>query len=305
MTTFLERLQAGEVLVADGATGTNLQQRGLERGLSSEVWVMERPQEILRLHRDFIAAGANIILTSTFGATRPRLEAGGDPSLAGRAAEVNRRAVELAKQAAHGTATLVAASMGPTGQLLKPLGTLDEADAEIIFGEQARALVEAGADLLVVETQFDLSEARAAVRAARAASGGLPVVCSFSYDRGTRTMMGVRPSQMAAELEELVDVLGINCGRSLDENLKSLQELRRSSSRPIWFKPNAGLPRVDELGNSSYDVTPEMMGARTSEWLQAGAQVVGGCCGTSPQHLREIARAVGERAVGIQTVKQN
>ena len=290
MSGFLEKIQAGRVLVADGATGTNLQQRGLERGVPSEEWVMQRPEEILRLHRDFIAAGAAIILTSTFGASRLRLGAGG--ALAGRVAEVNRRAVELAREAARGSDTLVAASMGPTGQLLKPLGPLDEKEAEAAFAEQAGLLAQAGADLLVVETQFDLAEAKAALRAVRASGGGLPVVCSFSYDRGTRTMMGVRPAQMAAELEDLADVLGINCGRSLDENLKALQELRQATSRPIWFKPNAGLPRVDEQGNSTYDVTPEMMGARVPEWIAAGAAVVGGCCGTSPEHLRAIARAV-------------
>ena len=173
---------------------------------------------------------------------------GAMPGLGRRAAEINRRAVELARQAAAGTDVLVAASIGPTGQLLKPFGPLDEAEAERAFAEQARALAEAGADLLVIETQFDLAEARIALRAARAAASGLPLVCSFSYDRGTRTMMGVQPAQMAGELEGLADVLGINCGRSLDDNLKALQELRAATALPVWFKPNAGLPQLDEDG---------------------------------------------------------
>ncbi len=291
MSKFLERLREGEVLVADGATGTNLQQRGLERGASAEVWVLERPEEIVRLHRDFIAAGANIILTASFGATPVRLDAGG-AGLGSRAAEINRRAVDLARQAAAGTGVLVAGSIGPTGQLLKPFGPLDEAGAERAFGEQARALASAGVDLLVVETQFDLSEARIALRAARGAANGLPLVCSFSYDRGTRTMMGVKPSQMAGELDGLADVLGINCGRSLEDNLKALHELCAATTLPVWFKPNAGLPQVDELGNSAYAVTPEQMGAQAPEWVQAGARVIGGCCGTSPEHLREIANKV-------------
>jgi 5-methyltetrahydrofolate--homocysteine methyltransferase len=290
MTSFLERLQSGQVLVADGATGTNLQQRGLGRGVPADEWVLDRPEEILRLHRDFIAAGANIILTCTFGASSVRLQSEG--ALAGRAAEVNRRAVALAREAARGTDTLVAASIGPTGQLLKPLGPLDEEEAAVAFAEQAGLLSEAGADLLVVETQYDLAEAKAAMRAAREFGGGLPVVCSFSYDRGTRTMMGVKPAQMAAEMEGLADVLGINCGRSLEDNLKALQELRQATARPIWFKPNAGLPKVDEQGVPSYDVTPEMMGARVPGWIAAGASIVGGCCGASPQHLRAIAQAV-------------
>ena len=294
MAKFLERVKAGEVLVADGATGTNLQQRGLERGASPEVWVLERPQEIVRLHRDFLAAGADIILTSTFGATALRLEAAGGPALAARAAEVNRRAVELARQAAAEAGrpdALVAGSIGPTGQLLKPFGPLEEAAAEEAFAGQAQALVDAGVDLLVVETQFDLGEARAALRAARRVSGDTPLVCSFSYDRGTRTMMGVRPSQMAGEMQGLADVLGINCGRSLEDNFKALGELRAATGLPVWFKPNAGLPEVDGQGRSVYSVTPEQVGAQAPEWVKAGAQVVGGCCGTSPEHLREIARA--------------
>jgi 5-methyltetrahydrofolate--homocysteine methyltransferase len=287
MATFLERLRGGGRLAADGATGTNLQQRGLAQGVAPETWVLERPQEIERLHRDFIAAGADIILTCTFGGTRLRL---GD--LAGQAAEVNTRAVALAKAAAAGSETLVAVSIGPTGQMLQPYGPLDEAEAEAAFAEQVRTLVAAGADLLVVETQFDLVEAKAALRAARSAGGGLPVVCSFSYDRGTRTMMGVRPSQMAAEVGDLADVLGINCGRSLDDNEKALAELRAATSKPIWFKPNAGLPHADAAGALGYDVTPDMMGERAPRWLAAGAQIIGGCCGTSPEHLAAIAKAV-------------
>ena len=197
----------------------------------------------------------------------------------------------LAKEAAAGTAVLVAGSIGPTGQLLKPLGPLEEADAISAFAIQARALSEAGADLLVIETQFDLGEARAALQAARAASR-LPIVCSFSYDRGTRTMMGVRPAQMAQELGGLVDVLGINCGRSLEENFKALQELRSATSLPIWFKPNAGLPELDPEGNPTYTLAPEQEGALAAQWVKAGAQVIGGCCGTSPEHLRAIASAV-------------
>jgi 5-methyltetrahydrofolate--homocysteine methyltransferase len=288
MTAFLDRLRAGQVLVSDGATGTNLQQRGLARGVPSERWVLENPGEITRLHGDFIEAGSDLVLTSTFGASSIRLEQAG---LAGRAAEVNQQAVALARQAGAGRGTLVAGSIGPTGHLLKPLGPLDEEDAVAAFTAQAQALAEAGVDLLVVETQFDLSEARAAVRAVRAVSQ-LPLVVSFSYDRGTRTMMGVRPSTMAAELADLgVDVLGINCGRSLEDNLKALNELRAATQLPLWFKPNAGLPVLDENANPTYTISPEQMGAQVPTWIAAGAQIVGGCCGTSPAHLAAIAQA--------------
>ena len=287
--SFLDRLRAGDILVADGATGTNLQQRGLGRGVSSERWVLDNPEQIVRLHCDFIEAGADLILTSTFGATSIRLEQSG---LAGRTAEVNRKAVGLARQAAGPSGALVAGSIGPTGHLLKPLGPLDEADAVAAFAAQAQALTTAGADLLVIETQFDLGEARAAVQGVRSVSN-LPLVVSFSYDRGTRTMMGVRPASMAAELADLgVDVLGINCGRSLEDNYKVLGELRAATALPIWFKPNAGLPVLDEEANPTYTISPEQMGAQAASWVSAGAQVVGGCCGTSPAHLAAIAQAV-------------
>ncbi len=288
MANFLDLLKSKKTLVSDGATGTNLQKRGLERGAAAERWVLERPQEIVRLHRDFIAAGADIILTCTFGGTSIRLEHNG---LAQQAVEINRRAVALAREAAAGTQVLVAGSIGPTGQLLKPLGPLEEPDAISAFAIQARALSEAGVDLLVIETQYDLGEARAALQAVRAASR-LPVVVSFSYDRGTRTMMGVRPAQMANELLGLADVLGINCGRSLEENFKALQELSAAAGgAPLWFKPNAGLPVVDENGNPSYSLTPQQMGRLALQWVEAGALIVGGCCGTSPEHLQAIAEA--------------
>jgi 5-methyltetrahydrofolate--homocysteine methyltransferase len=288
-TTFLERLRGGDLMVADGATGTNLQDRGLERGKPGEAWVFERPEEIIRLHRDFIQAGSDIILTCTFGATSMRA---GKDIQAGSVEELNLRAVKLAREAVGSLPVFVAGSMGPLGQLIKPLGTLTVEEAYAAYLQQAKALVEGGVDLLLVETQFDITEASTAVKAARAA-GNLPVVCSFSYDRGTRTMMGTNPTKMAEAITPLgVDALGINCGRSLEENLKALKELKAASSLPVWFKPNAGLPQVDASGNTSYSVTPQEMGALAAEWVAAGAQVVGGCCGTSPEHLTQIAKTV-------------
>ncbi|MBN1145881.1 MAG: homocysteine S-methyltransferase family protein [Anaerolineales bacterium] len=292
--TFLECLQSTEILVADGATGTNLQARGLPRGAPSESWLFENPGEIKRLHADFLRAGANILLTNTFGASALRLESAG---LVGRVDEVNRRAVELSRQAIEEAAIedrplFVAGSIGPSGGLLKPYGPLEQDQVFDSFAAQAQALSAAGADLLVVETQFDLNEARLAASAARQNSD-LPLVVSFSYDRGMRTMMGVRPSQVAAEFgsaELAADVLGVNCGRSLEENLEALKQLRSATSLPLWFKPNAGLPKADAQGNTTYSVTPEQMGALVRDWIAAGARVVGGCCGTSPDHLAQIAR---------------
>jgi 5-methyltetrahydrofolate--homocysteine methyltransferase len=284
------RLAAGEKFVTDGATGTNLQRMGLPVGAAAELWVLENPDAIRSLEQAFIEAGSDIVLTCTFGGTRLRLAASG---LADRFEEINRKAVEITREAAMGTDVLVAGSIGPMGHMLAPLGTLSEEEAEQNFTDQARILSECGVDLIVIETQFDLNEAAAAVRGVRAVDGEIPLVCSFSYDRGTRTMMGVRPSQMAELIGAMeVDVLGINCGRSLDENLQALQELCEATDKPIWFKPNAGMPEMDEDGKPSYSVTPTEMGALVPGWLEAGAQLVGGCCGTSPEHLAEIARAV-------------
>ena len=286
----LEMLAAGENFVSDGATGTNLQKMGLPVGAAAELWVLEKPEAILNLNRAFIEAGSDIVLTCTFGGTRLRMEASG---LADRFEEVNRKAVALTQEAVAGTDVWVAGSIGPTGHMLAPLGTLGEEEAEENFREQAQILCESGVDLIVIETQFDLNEAKAAVRGVRSIDPQIPLVCSFSYDRGTRTMMGVKPEDMVQAIGAMdVDVLGINCGRSLDENLQAVQMLSQVTGKPIWFKPNAGMPKMDADGKPTYSVTPEQMGALVPEWLAAGAQIVGGCCGTSPEHLAEIAKTL-------------
>ncbi len=289
---FLDRLNPGAVLVSDGATGSNLQARGLAAGTPSEQWVMENPAEIVRLHRDFIEAGSDLILTSTFGGTSFRLEHSG---LQEQVAEVNRRAVMLAREAANGRRILIGGSMGPTGQLLEPLGPLAQAEAVAAFAAQARALTEAGADVLVIETQFDFGEAGAAIEGARSVTD-LPIVCSFSFDMGAHTMMGISPAQAARELAQRgVDVIGINCGRSLDENLAGLKAMRAVTDKPLWMKPNAGLPRMGDDDVALYDVTPAVMGAAARAWIEAGANIIGGCCGTSPEHLRAIASAAKQK----------
>lgn len=286
---FLHQIQTGKILLADGATGSNLQQRGLPNGKPGELWVLEKPDEIVRLETDFIHAGADIILTCTFGASRLHLSQMG---LANESERINRTAVALARKAAASSGVLVGGSIGPIGQMLEPYGTLSAQDAEIAFSEQAHWLGDGGVDIIVIETQFDLGEAEAAVRAVRSVTA-LPLVCSFSYDRGTKTMMGVSPEKAARALNDSgVDLLGINCGRSLDDNLKALRELREATALPIWFKPNAGLPVVDENGNAVYQTTPQQMAENVQDWIAAGAQVIGGCCGTSPDHLAAIAQVV-------------
>jgi 5-methyltetrahydrofolate--homocysteine methyltransferase len=288
---FLDQLNSGKILVSDGATGTNLQKVGLKAGMSPEVWVMEQPQKILDLESAFVWAGSDIILTCTFGGTRLRLK---DGDYADLVAEVNHKAVELACQAAaERTGVMVAGSMGPVGALLKPYGPLTLEEVTAAYAEQALALTEAGVDLLVIETQFSLEEAQAALAAARQA-GDLPVVVSFSYDRGVRTMMGVKPSQVVKTFQPLgVAAIGANCGTTLENMeliVKEYAEL--APDLPIWAKPNAGMPELTDAGETIFRVTPQEMGAAALRYVRAGARIVGGCCGNSPEHVAEIARSV-------------
>jgi 5-methyltetrahydrofolate--homocysteine methyltransferase len=284
--SFLSRISNHEVLVADGAAGTNLIARGLPGGETAESWVISQPDKIIQLHKDFINAGANIILTNTFSGSSIRLKNG---ALSGRADEINRKAVELARRAIGTSPVYIAGSLGPVGQLLKPYGPLEVTEVIEAYAQQARAITETGTDLIVIETQFDIAEIKAAIEGVRKYSE-LPLVVSLSYDRGRRTMMGVSPTQAAKALESLpFEIFGINCGRSLEENLQNLVELMQGTTKPIWFKPNAGLPHIDASGKTSYDITPDEMGALVPSWLEAGAQIIGGCCGTSPTHLAAIS----------------
>ncbi len=287
----LRMLDEKGLLVSDGATGSNLLARGLPQGSAPEAWVLSKPDEIVRLHRDFIEAGAEIILTCTFGGTRVRLAV---DNLQDEVTQINQQAVRLVREAAGGTDVLVFGSIGPLGRLLAPLGDLSPEEAASAYGEQAKILSDNGVDLLLIETQYDLAEARIAIEAVNANSD-LPVICSFSYDRGKRTMMGVKPGQMAmAMMPYDLLALGINCGKSIDENLLALRELRAATSLPIWFKPNAGFPTLDEAGQASYATEVEAMAAHVPEWVAAGARFIGGCCGTTPAHLKAMADTVHE-----------
>jgi 5-methyltetrahydrofolate--homocysteine methyltransferase len=287
---FLDRLNAGEILVADGATGTNYQAMGIEIGVPPEEWVFDKPENVLALHRAFIDAGSDIILTCTFGGTRLRMR---DSKYADRAPELNCRAAELARQAVResGREVFVAGSMGPTGMLMEPYGELTHDTAVDAYAEQARALAEGGVDFFVLETFFALEEAQAAIEGVKRASA-LPLVVSFSYDQGTRTMMGLTPTQVVRAIVPLgVAAIGANCGKSLDAMEQIVNEMAAlKPGVPLWVKPNAGLPRM-EGDVARYDTEPAKMAEYTARYLRAGAQIVGGCCGNSPAHVAAIARA--------------
>lgn len=288
--TFVERLAAGEAMVADGATGTNFQHMGIRAGVPPEDWVFDEPDKVLSLHRAFVEAGSDIILTDTFGGTRLRMR---DSSYADRAPELNRRAGELARQAAsEREGVLVAGSMGPTGSLLEPFGPLTHEQVVKTFAEQAGALAEAGVDFLLIETMFALEEAEAAIEGARQASD-LPIVCSFSYDRGVHTMMGLTPTKVVEALKSSgVVAIGANCGQTLEFTEQIVHEMVAANpGLPLWVKPNAGLPKAG-MDPPEYDVDPGQMADFALRFVHAGAQIVGGCCGSTPAHVKAIAEAV-------------
>ena len=290
---FVGRLTAGEILIADGATATNYQQMGMAIGVAPEEWIFDQPEKVRGLHRAFIEAGSDIILTDTFGATSLRLR---ESRYAGRASDLNRAAVALAREAASTSlGILVAGSMGPTGLLMEPLGELTPAAAADAYAEQAAALSQGGVDVLLLETFFALDEAVAAIEGVRRSSA-LPLVVSVSFDRGTRTMMGLSPTRVIESIGPLdVAAIGANCGRSLEDMEQVVHEFTSvKAGIPLWIKPNAGLPRM--VGDiARYDTAPAEMAEFARRFIDAGAQVVGGCCGSSPEHVRAIAASAYDR----------
>ena len=291
MRSFARLLAEGAVLLADGATGTNYQEMGIEPGVAPEEWVFDAPDRVVELHRRFAEAGSDLVLTCSFGATTPRLA---DGPLAGRAAEVNARAAELAREAV-GDDRLVAGSLGPTGQLVEPYGVLTREVCVEAYAEQAEALAEGGVDLLVLETFFALEEALWAIEGVQSVTD-LPLVASFSFDQGTHTMMGVSPTDVVAAVGPLgVAAIGANCGRSLADTDAIVTELLAAApGLPLWVKPNAGVPRV--VGDAVvYEAGPEDLAAHVRGYADRGVRVVGGCCGSTPEHIAAIARALGRR----------
>jgi 5-methyltetrahydrofolate--homocysteine methyltransferase len=289
VASLTERLESGAVLLADGATGTNYQNMGIEPGVAPEEWVLDAPERVGSLHRRFAEAGCDLVLTCSFGGSSLRLQ---DGPLAGRARELNSRAAEIARGAV-GEQVLVAGSMGPTGQLVEPFGPLTRDACLSAFSEQAAALAEGGVDLLVLETFFALDEALWAAEAIRGVTD-LPLVMSFSFDQGTKTMMGLSPADVTTAAESIgVTALGANCGRSLADTAQLVSEfLAAGLSSPLWIKPNAGVPEV-VAGNVVYPEDPDSFAVKVGEFAARGARIVGGCCGSTPAHLAALARVLG------------
>jgi 5-methyltetrahydrofolate--homocysteine methyltransferase len=280
-------------LLADGATGTNYFALGLETGDAPELWNLARPERVVGLHRAFIEAGSDLILTNSFGGTRHRLKL---HEAEDRVAEINRAAARLAREAADGAGreVVVAGSMGPTGEILAPIGPLSGEAAADAFAEQAAALAEGGADLIWIETMSSVEELSAAVEGA--ARTGLPAATTMSFDTHGRTMMGVTPAQVVHLVDELTPrplAYGGNCGIGPAELMAAVVALRAAGAPDdvVIAKSNCGIPQYVE-GEIVYSGTPELMADYARLALDAGVRIIGGCCGTTPEHIRVMRGAL-------------
>jgi len=277
----LDRL-SNKILILDGGMGTSLQTRGLPRGHPPDLWSVERPEDVRQVHETFLEAGADIIFTNTFGASRLRLDRYG---WGDRVRELNRVAVGLARAASQGKA-LVAGDIGPCGPVASTFRQLSRENASSIFSEQIGALASAGVDLLVIETISDLEEMKVAVSAARSVSPELPILASLTFDRDGKLRSGEGPAAAAHVFESMgVEVVGANCSFGFASLLPICVEMAKATSLPLAIKPSAGVPLVPP-----HSVNEAAEYAR--RFVEAGASLVGGCCGVDPAMLRAIALAV-------------
>ena len=294
---FLHEAALGRRLVCDGAMGTQLMAAGLEAGGCGEAWNLSHPERVLGIHRRYAEAGADCLITNTFGASRLMLERHGH---AGDLAAINRESVRLAREAFGGRDGYVVGDVGPLGAILEPYGDLPETAARAAYEEQAAALVEGGADAIIIETQTSLEEIGVAIDAARAA-GARSIIASLAYDLSMDktfyvTMMGVMPERAAEFVESKgAHLLGLNCGTGMDMEgaAKVVRLYREHGSLPTLAQPNAGLP-VLEKGRAVYKQSAEMMAAGVPGVLAAGANIVGSCCGSTPEHTAAIRRIVDD-----------
>jgi 5-methyltetrahydrofolate--homocysteine methyltransferase len=289
MTMNLKMITLDACFVADGGWGTEFQKIGLEPGFPPEKWNLDEPGKVLSVARSYVEAGAQIILTNTFGGNTFRLAA---HDLVGELEAINRRGAEISIEAA-GDDALVFGSVGPTGKLLM-MKEITEEEMFASFSRQASALQAGGVHAIVIETMSDLQEMNIAARAIRE-STSLPLVMSMTFDSGkdkTRTMMGVTPEQAAGAMEKAgAWIVGANCGSGPESYVTVCKRLRAATSKPIWVKPNAGMPEMTEAG-AVYRQTPEIFASFALQLRDAGASIIGGCCGTSPAHIRSVREAL-------------
>ncbi len=288
---FARRLQR-EVLILDGSMGAFLQARGLPDGYAPDLWNVEQPEAIVSVHREYVNAGADLVLTNTFGASKLRLAEYGAQD---RVREINEAAVQNARRAIGDKRVLVAGDIGPSGTTLQPGGELPFDEAVLIFAEQARALVDAGADVIAIETMFDLVEAKAALIGVRDVSRTIPVIAHMTYTVRGMTDTGTDPETAAIVLEACgADVIGVNCSVGPEDMLEVVGRMARATTLPLAVQPNAGLP-VMRHGRTVFPQTADQMAPFARQFVDRGAAIVGGCCGTTPEYIRMIAEDVGHK----------
>jgi 5-methyltetrahydrofolate--homocysteine methyltransferase len=291
MENILKRLRRGEIIVGDGALGTMLMQRGLRHGEPPELFNVEKPQVIEEIAGLYLDAGAEIIETNTFGASPLRLE---QFSLENRMDELNRAAVEAVRRAV-GDKAYIAGSVGPSAKNLEPLGDAEPEQLFNSFAAQIRSLVAAGAGIICIETMMDVNEAVLAVKAARSVNAEIPVIATMTFNKtphGFFTLMRNSVKDAAVALREAgADAVGSNCGDGMENMIDIAREFRQCTELPVIIQGNAGLPEKGENG-LVYPDTPEYVAGKAAELLELGVQIIGGCCGTTPEHIRAISRLV-------------
>lgn len=291
MSAIYEALEKG-ILISDGAMGTMLQGKGLTDGGAPELWNVENPSAIEEVLESYAASGANLITTNTFGGTRGRLQMHG---LEDRLFELNKAGAEIARKVAdRHPGCFVMGDIGPSGELMEPMGTMTLDEAEALFADQIKGLVAGGVDAILIETMSDLQEVAAAVKAAKSVAPELPIIVTFSFDTNLRTMMGVKPAVAVKTLvAEGVRIIGANCGRGVDEMRVIAKELTEARPEGIYIitQSNAGLPKLvgDEF---IYDGTPEEMAKYAQDMKQLGVNVIGSCCGSTPAHTAAMKAAI-------------
>lgn len=291
MQPFLERVRRGPVVIADGAMGSLLMEHGLRPGEPPESVNLTGREVLSGIADQYLEAGAELIQTNTFGGSALKLRQHG---LEDRTEEINRVAVEAARDTV-GDRAYVSGSCGPCGEMLAPYGTASPDDVRRSFERQMAALVEAGVDVLCIETMMAVSEARLAIEAARNVSPDTPVMATLTFDstpRGFYTMMGDDiPGATAALTEAGADVLGSNCGNGIENMVAIAREFRAHTDMPLLIQSNAGLPLIVD-GHAVYSESPEFMADKARAFLDIGVQIVGGCCGTTPEHTRALRKAL-------------
>jgi len=294
MGKILDRLKGGDILVSDGAWGTFLHQKGLSTDECPESWNLSRPDDVFEIARSYVEAGADIILTNSFGGSPFKLEPYG---LKDQVYEINRAAAEISRKAA-GDRVMVLGSMGPTGKMVF-MGEISEEELLEGFKVQARGLIDGGVDGLLVETMSDIQESTLAIKAAKRVSN-LEVVCTFTFERTQsneyRTMMGTTVAEAVESARTAdADIIGANCGNGIAGMVDIVREIRKmEKDLPILVHANAGLPQYQD-GHTVFPETPVEMASQVKSLVEAGASIVGGCCGTTPEHIRLILQAVKQK----------